>query len=143
MAVIPVGIRSLYSSKKGRVEVIDVPQLTIVAIDGVGDLRAWHFSRSRGHHHEIYLGDVGRAARVRNKQRSAPGNNADALPLVNQMGVGASLGALKGKYLVIAPFLTICQEVCPMVSTGVSIHAKRLISQRCSEHSVLPSKRRF
>jgi hypothetical protein len=36
MAAIPVGIRSLYSPRKGRVEFVDVPEFTIVAVDGVG-----------------------------------------------------------------------------------------------------------
>jgi cytochrome oxidase Cu insertion factor (SCO1/SenC/PrrC family) len=45
-------------------------------------------------------------------------NSAGVVPLVNQLGVQTSLGALNGKYVVIAPFLTICQEVCPMVSAN-------------------------
>jgi cytochrome oxidase Cu insertion factor (SCO1/SenC/PrrC family) len=45
-------------------------------------------------------------------------NNAVAVRLVDQRGVETSLAALRGKYLVIAPFLTICQEVCPMVSAN-------------------------
>jgi len=45
-------------------------------------------------------------------------NNADSIPLIDQNGAQTSLGALKGKYLVIAPFLTTCQEICPMVSAN-------------------------
>lgn len=43
-------------------------------------------------------------------------NHADRIRLVDQTGTGTSLGALKGKYVVLAPFSTNCREVCPMVS---------------------------
>lgn len=45
-------------------------------------------------------------------------NHADRVRLVDQSGMETSLGALKGKYVVLAPFLTSCQEVCPMVSAN-------------------------
>lgn len=45
-------------------------------------------------------------------------NNAADVRLVDQLGVATSLGALKGKYVVITPFLTICQDVCPMISAN-------------------------
>lgn len=45
-------------------------------------------------------------------------NKADGVGLIDQDGKRTSLSALKGKYVVIAPFLTICQDVCPMVSAN-------------------------
>jgi cytochrome oxidase Cu insertion factor (SCO1/SenC/PrrC family) len=47
------------------------------------------------------------------KPRSVP-----TTPLVNQDGVAMSLQSFKGKYIVLAPFLTLCQEECPL-TTGV------------------------
>lgn len=34
--MLPVGIRSLYSPRRGRVEFVDVPEFTIIAVDGSG-----------------------------------------------------------------------------------------------------------
>ncbi len=39
-------------------------------------------------------------------------------PLVNQDGQHVSLASFRGKYVVLAPFLTLCQEECPL-TTGV------------------------
>jgi protein SCO1/2 len=47
------------------------------------------------------------------KPRSVP-----TTPLVNQDGGAVSLQSFKGKYVVLAPFLTLCQEECPL-TTGV------------------------
>jgi cytochrome oxidase Cu insertion factor (SCO1/SenC/PrrC family) len=39
-------------------------------------------------------------------------------PLVNRDGQKMSLASFRGKYVVLAPFLTLCQEECPL-TTGV------------------------
>jgi cytochrome oxidase Cu insertion factor (SCO1/SenC/PrrC family) len=39
-------------------------------------------------------------------------------PLVNGEGRGMSLASFRGKYVMLAPFLTLCQEECPL-TTGV------------------------
>jgi cytochrome oxidase Cu insertion factor (SCO1/SenC/PrrC family) len=39
-------------------------------------------------------------------------------PLVNQAGKDMSLASFRGKYVMLAPFLTLCQEECPL-TTGV------------------------
>ena len=39
-------------------------------------------------------------------------------PLVNQAGQDMSLASFRGKYVMLAPFLTLCQEECPL-TTGV------------------------
>jgi cytochrome oxidase Cu insertion factor (SCO1/SenC/PrrC family) len=41
-------------------------------------------------------------------------------PLVNQQGKAVSLAALRGKVVVLAPFLSLCQDECPLV-TGAFI----------------------
>jgi protein SCO1/2 len=37
------------------------------------------------------------------------------IPLVNQQGQSVSLASLRGKDVVLAPFLTLCQDECPLV----------------------------
>jgi protein SCO1 len=37
------------------------------------------------------------------------------VPLVNQSGQAVSLAGLRGKIVVLAPFLTLCQDECPLV----------------------------
>jgi protein SCO1 len=39
-----------------------------------------------------------------------------AVPLVNQKGQPVSLAGLRGKDVVMAPFLTLCQDECPLVT---------------------------
>ena len=41
-----------------------------------------------------------------------------ATPLVNEAGQDVSLASIRGKYVMLAPFLTLCQEECPL-TTGV------------------------
>jgi protein SCO1 len=43
-----------------------------------------------------------------------------AVPLINARGGPASLANYRGKYVVLAPFLTLCQDECPLV-TGAFI----------------------
>src|SRR5580700_6904869 len=38
-----------------------------------------------------------------------------AIPLVNQLGQAVTLSSLRGKDVVLAPFLTLCQDECPLV----------------------------
>ena len=46
------------------------------------------------------------------------------VPLVNQQGHAVSLAALRGKVVVLAPFLSLCQDECPLV-TGAFISLQR------------------
>jgi protein SCO1 len=49
------------------------------------------------------------------------------VPLVNQRGQAVSLAGLRGKVVVLAPFLTLCQDECPLV-TGAFISLQRDLS---------------
>ena len=46
------------------------------------------------------------------------------IPLVDAGGQQTSLAALRGKYVVMAPFLTLCQEECPLI-TGAFVAMQR------------------
>jgi protein SCO1 len=46
--------------------------------------------------------------------RSTPAD----VPLVNQRGQTVTLAGLKGKVVVLAPFLTLCQDECPLVTAA-------------------------
>ncbi len=46
------------------------------------------------------------------------------VPLVNQRGQAVSLAGLRGKVVVLAPFLSLCQDECPLV-TGAFISLQR------------------
>jgi cytochrome oxidase Cu insertion factor (SCO1/SenC/PrrC family) len=39
-----------------------------------------------------------------------------SVPLVNQQGQAVSLAGLRGKVVVLAPFLSLCQDECPLVT---------------------------
>ena len=43
-----------------------------------------------------------------------------SVPMVNQMGVPVTLSSLRGSVVVLAPFLSLCQDECPLV-TGAFI----------------------
>jgi len=47
-----------------------------------------------------------------------------AIPLITTTGATTTLGAFRGKYIVLAPFLTLCQDECPLV-TGAFIALQR------------------
>jgi protein SCO1 len=40
------------------------------------------------------------------------------IALVNQFGASVSLAGLKGKIVVLAPFLTLCQDECPLITAA-------------------------
>jgi protein SCO1/2 len=40
----------------------------------------------------------------------------DSVPLINEHGQPTSLAADRGKYVVLSPFLTLCQDECPLVT---------------------------
>jgi protein SCO1 len=50
-----------------------------------------------------------------------------AIPLVNQNGQTTSLGAFRGKIVVLTSFLTSCQETCPL-TTGAFLDMERDLS---------------
>src|SRR5579884_3417128 len=43
-----------------------------------------------------------------------------AMPLVDDQGRRTSLAAFRGRWVVLAPSLTLCQEVCPMTSAALT-----------------------
>jgi protein SCO1/2 len=48
------------------------------------------------------------------------------IPLVDQNGRPTSLAAFRGKVVFLAPFLTLCQEVCP-ITTGAMLEMERSV----------------
>jgi cytochrome oxidase Cu insertion factor (SCO1/SenC/PrrC family) len=54
------------------------------------------------------------------QDRPIPSN----IPLITTTGATTTLGAFGGKYIVMAPFLTLCQDECPLV-TGAFIALQR------------------
>ncbi len=56
--------------------------------------------------------------------------------LVNQHGGTVSLAALRGKLVVLSPFLTLCQDECPLV-TGAFISLQRDLQAAGQEHRVV------
>jgi protein SCO1/2 len=52
---------------------------------------------------------------------------ADTAELVDQDGQSLTLQSLRGKTVVIAPFLSLCQETCPM--TSANLHAAAAAAQ--------------
>jgi cytochrome oxidase Cu insertion factor (SCO1/SenC/PrrC family) len=61
------------------------------------------------------------------QDRSVPSGIAD-LPLQNQAGQNVTLGQFRGKVLLVAPFLTSCQEECP-ITTAALLVMQRSIAQ--------------
>ena len=49
--------------------------------------------------------------------------------LVNQQGQAVTLAGLRGKVVVLAPFLSLCQDECPLV-TGAFIALQRELLRR-------------
>lgn len=47
-----------------------------------------------------------------------PASVAD-LPLVDQAGRTVSLASFRGRIVVVAPFLTLCQEICPLTTANL------------------------
>jgi cytochrome oxidase Cu insertion factor (SCO1/SenC/PrrC family) len=44
-----------------------------------------------------------------------------SIPMVNQNGVPTTLAAFRGKTVVLAPMLTLCQEVCPLTTQNLAL----------------------
>jgi protein SCO1/2 len=59
-----------------------------------------------------------------------------SVPLVNQQGQAVSLAALRGKVVVLAPFLSLCQDECPLV-TGAFISLQRDLRAAGLAHRVV------
>jgi protein SCO1 len=56
--------------------------------------------------------------------------------LTNQMGVPVTLASLRGSVVVLAPFLTLCQDECPLV-TGAFIRLQRDVQTAGQGHRVV------
>ena len=59
-----------------------------------------------------------------NQGWSSSGRRPSTSRLTNQEGQGVSLASLRGKVVVLAPFLSLCQDECPLV-TGAFIALQR------------------
>ena len=59
--------------------------------------------------------------------RSVPSDIAN-LPLENQSGANVTLSQFRGRVLLVAPFLTSCQEECP-ITTGALLQMQQTIDQ--------------
>jgi len=49
-----------------------------------------------------------------------------AVPLIDEQGRPTSLEALHGRYVVLAPFLTLCHETCP-ITTGAFLQMRQAV----------------
>ena len=58
------------------------------------------------------------------------------VPLVDQHGRAVSLAALRGKVVVLAPFLSLCQDECPLI-TGAFISLQRDLQAAGLAHRVV------
>ena len=58
------------------------------------------------------------------------------VPLVDQQGHAVSLAALRGKVVVLAPFLSLCQDECPLI-TGAFISLQRDLRAAGLAHRVV------
>jgi len=58
------------------------------------------------------------------------------VPLVDQQGHAVSLAALHGKVVVLAPFLSLCQDECPLI-TGAFISLQRDLRAAGLAHRVV------
>ncbi len=58
------------------------------------------------------------------------------VPLMNQQGQPVSLASLTGKIVVLAPFLSLCQDECPLI-TGAYISLQRDLSAAGLAHRVV------
>ncbi len=61
---------------------------------------------------------------------------ADATGLVDQDGTPLSLRSLRGKVVVLAPLLTLCQETCPMTSENLHRAAEAALRSGLSDQVV-------
>ena len=59
-----------------------------------------------------------------------------SVPLVNQMGVPVTLASLRGSVVVLAPFLSLCQDECPLI-TGAFIRLQRALEAAGQAHRVV------
>jgi protein SCO1 len=57
-----------------------------------------------------------------------PGHPVPATPLVNQEGQPVTLQSFRGKYVVLAQFLTLCQDECPL-TTGAFQDLQRSVQK--------------
>ena len=59
-----------------------------------------------------------------------------ALRLISASGRATTLGAWRGKWVILAPSMTLCHEVCPM-TTGVLEEVQNRLRQAGLEHQVV------
>ena len=81
------------------------------------------------------------SSRARARPRPAQGSSSTEptpqhVALVNQQGQAVSLAGLRGKVVVLAPFLSLCQDECPLV-TGAFIALQRDLRAAGLAHRVV------
>lgn len=59
-----------------------------------------------------------------------------AVPLVNEQGKTVTLASFRGKTVLLAPFLTLCQEVCPLTTENL-LEVQRAIDAAGLHHKVV------
>ncbi|MET9021773.1 SCO family protein [Actinopolymorpha sp. NPDC004070] len=65
---------------------------------------------------------------------------AASTPLTDQDGRHLTLGSLRGKVVVLAPLLTMCQETCPMTSENFHQAAQAALAAQAAKRSGSPGK---
>lgn len=51
-----------------------------------------------------------------------------ALPLTDQAGRTVTLASLRGRTVVVAPFLSLCQEICPLTTANLNVVERQLVA---------------
>jgi cytochrome oxidase Cu insertion factor (SCO1/SenC/PrrC family) len=57
-----------------------------------------------------------------------------SIPMVNENGVPTTLAAFRGKTVVLAPMLTLCQEVCPLTTQNLALMQRAVKQAGLSQH---------
>jgi cytochrome oxidase Cu insertion factor (SCO1/SenC/PrrC family) len=66
------------------------------------------------------------------EDRAVPASIAE-LPLTDQAGRTVTLAGFRGRAVVVAPFLTLCQEICPMTTANLAVVDRDLAADHVAE----------
>jgi cytochrome oxidase Cu insertion factor (SCO1/SenC/PrrC family) len=109
----PANALSLKSLLSGRVRLVAVVALVLAVFAALTALA--HVRVVGGRSGEVQSGFLG--------DHPPLGTSLDKpipnVPLIDEHGHRTSLGALRGRYVVLAPSLTLCHEVCPMTTAAL------------------------
>ena len=98
-----------------------LPPSSTTAVAGVGSLVATAFCVSSL---LAACGSTGDPAPPPASQGIVQNRSIPDIPLISSPGAATSLAAYRGKYIVMAPFLSLCQDECPLI-TGAFIALQR------------------